>query len=293
MAVKRRLIQLLFPWVFKELDSIREELNRTERALEARRKGLEIREYAGRELTISPDDVFIVSYPKSGNTWVRFFIGNLISPDEPVTFQNVEQKVPDIYQNKDEELQKAPRPRMLKSHEPFEPLYAKVVYIVRDPRDVLVSYYHHQIKNRGIDESYPMDVFVRNELTNTTSRFGSWQENVESWLATRGGKNSFLLLRYEDMLTQPVMALRQVAEFIGVTSDEDQLVRVVELSDADRMRSLEREQSRVWRPTRDSRQDKMFVRSAKAGGWREEMSSECAELVQSVWGETMAKLGYI
>src|SRR5437762_8950223 len=88
---------------------------------------------AGRRLTVFPDDVFLVSYPRSGNTWTRFLIGNLLHPDQAVSFANVEAIIPEIYFNSDRSLRSHARPRLLKSHECFQPLYKRVIYITRDP----------------------------------------------------------------------------------------------------------------------------------------------------------------
>src|ERR671925_279845 len=99
------------------------------------------RRNAGRNLTVFPDDVFLVSYPRSGNTWTRFLIANLIYPSEPVNFANIESRVPEIYLWRDRDLRKLSRPRILKSHEYFDPRYKKTIYIARDPRDVAVSVY--------------------------------------------------------------------------------------------------------------------------------------------------------
>src|SRR5258708_8153953 len=97
------------------------------------------RQIAGRGLTVFPDDIFLVSYPRSGNTWARFLLGNLIYQDDPITFSNLESRIPEIYFNRDRFLRELPRPRMLKSHECFQPHYPRVIYIVRDPRDVAGS----------------------------------------------------------------------------------------------------------------------------------------------------------
>ena len=61
---------------------------------------------AGRAATIFPDDVYLVSYPKSGNTWLRFLIANLIHPQEEVNFLNIESVLPSIYILPDRELRK-------------------------------------------------------------------------------------------------------------------------------------------------------------------------------------------
>src|SRR5262250_161756 len=115
------------------------------------------RDIAGRTLAVRPDDVFLVSYPRSGNTWTRFLVANLLHPHEPATFANIERMVPDIYVNSQVALLRVPHPRVLKSHEPFDPRYKKVVYIVRDPRDVAVSMYHWEIKRGRIREECPWD----------------------------------------------------------------------------------------------------------------------------------------
>jgi hypothetical protein len=55
------------------------------------------RQDAGRGLTVFPDDVVLASYPRSGNNWTRYLIGNLIYPEDPVTFANLARRVPEIY----------------------------------------------------------------------------------------------------------------------------------------------------------------------------------------------------
>src|SRR5437016_13287787 len=112
---------------------------------------------AGRNLTVFDDDVFIVSYPRSGNTWTRFLIGNLLYQDDPVTFSNIERRIPEIYFNPDHVLRRLSRPRILKSHECFQPRYKRIIYIVRDPRDVCVSICYHHVIARQNTETYHQD----------------------------------------------------------------------------------------------------------------------------------------
>src|SRR5437660_11094932 len=54
-----------------------------------------------REITIFPDDVFLTSYPRSGNTWTRFLVGNLVYRNDPMTFLNLEKRIPDMYVHSD------------------------------------------------------------------------------------------------------------------------------------------------------------------------------------------------
>jgi len=128
------------------MTSLHEIIRRAVGALVTTGRVLTGRQIAGRGVTVFPDDVFLVSYPRSGNTWTRFLLGNLLWQNDPVTFLNIESRIPEIYFNPDRFMRALQRPRLLKSHESFQPHYPHVIYIVRDPRDVAISFYHHNVK---------------------------------------------------------------------------------------------------------------------------------------------------
>lgn len=250
---------------------------------------------AGRMLTIFPDDSFLVSYPKSGSTWLRFLIATLLCPDVPMTFLELEKCAPDIYLNTNYELLKLSRPRVLKSHECFDPRYKKVVYIVRDPRDAAVSSYYYHLKRREIPDAYPIDSFVSRWLTETqwdSPRFGTWREHVLSWTVTRGNDPGFLLIRYEDMKENLATELGKVALFLGIDAAPAAVARASELSSAERMRALEREQHELWRMTKGFRPDVLFIRNATAGGWKSVLPEAAIRDIESVCGALMVSLGY-
>lgn len=274
-------------------------LNRVVGALSQAGRVLTGRQLAGRGVTVYPDDVFLVSYPRSGNTWTRFLLGNLISQKDPVTFSNLESRIPEIYFNPDRELRALPRPRMLKSHECFQPQYPHVIYIVRDPRDVAVSFYHHNVKARNIPDHYPMTSFVPRFIAGEFDRkFGSWRDNVLSWLSVRGDSPNFMMLRYEEMKRNTAGSLLRVVEFLErcsfrkIDSSPDALRRAVELSSPERMRALEKQEAANWVLTKSTRSDKPFVRTAKAGGWKSQLAPESVDMIESAWGELMQGLGY-
>jgi hypothetical protein len=249
---------------------------------------------AGRGLTVFPDDIFLVSYFRSGSTWARFLLGNFIQQDEPVTFTSIGRLLPIIYDLPDRVLRKLPR--VLKSHECFDPRYPRVIYIVRDPRDVAVSFYFYNLKVRVIPDGYSMDEFVNRFVAATVvpyaDRVGCWQDHVLSWLRLREGKPGFRLVRYEDLLADPVKQLTNIASLLGIDPAPARIERAVQLSSASHMQSLEKKQSKQWAATKDSRQDISFVREAKSGGWRNKLSASAGATIEQAWGPTMKELGY-
>jgi hypothetical protein len=248
---------------------------------------------AARGLTVYPDDTFLVSFPRSGNTWTRFLVCNLINPDDPVNFAQLESRIPEIYFVSDRHLRAFARPRVIKSHECFDPRYKKIIYIVRDPRDVFISYYEFQIKRRVISDDCRLEEFLPRFMESAIEpKMGSWRDHVVSWIATRGGQENFLLLRYEEMLSNTQREATKIASFLGLDSHPERIGRAVELSSADRMRKLEKEQARQWRATKKTRQDKPFVRKAAAGGWKSALPEQCVAQIESAWGDVMRSVGY-
>jgi hypothetical protein len=249
---------------------------------------------AGRTLAVRADDTFIISYPRSGNTWTRFLIANLMHPQEPVTFANIERLIPDAEAQSSRYLRRMPSPRMIKSHSYFDPRYPRVIYVVRDPRDVALSYYDFSRKYRQIEDSYPLERYIEDFTTGhlLSAGWGTWGENVASWIYARGARPGFLLLRYEDMKARPDRELARIAEFLGIPASPELRRTALERSSADRMREMEKTQGKDWVTTKDKRSDIPFVRTASVGGWKTNLQTEPVAKIEARWGNIMAQLGY-
>jgi sulfotransferase family protein len=245
-----------------------------------------------RDLKIFTDDVFLVSFPKSGNTWTRFLIANLLSPERNADFATIRKLVPDPFGTNKRDFERMPRPRVIKSHECFDPRYPRAIYIVRDPRDVVISQYHYHRKCRKIEDNYALDKFVDRFLAGKTCPHGSWGEHVITWLTTRHDDPRFLLIRYEDMIADGVRELGRIASFLGIDATPQLLAQAVDRSSADKMRKLEKEQSHISGLTKDSRKDLPFVRAANSGGWRSNLPAPLAAQIEAAWAPQMRYLRY-
>jgi hypothetical protein len=246
----------------------------------------------GRSLLILPDDIFLVSFPKSGNTWTRFLLANLRFPDEPATWANINRLIPDPTGTAKRDFDRMPRPRIIKSHECFDPRYPRVIYIVRDPRDVVLSQYHYHRKIRKLDDESPLEQFVTRFLAGETCPHGSWGQNVATWLYTSEESPRFLLLRYEDLVADTARELTKVATFLQLTAALEQIAQAVERSSADRMRQMEKKQTDKNDLVKGSRKDLSFVRAAGSGGWRSELPAPMVARIEAAWGPLMQRLGY-
>jgi len=248
---------------------------------------------AHKQLTVRPSDFFLVSYPKSGNTWLRFILGNLKSTAaDPITFANLEARVPSIYGVANSDLLTLASQRILKSHEPFQPEYPRVLYVVRDPRDVAVSYYHYQIRRRTLSEQVSLEHFVGEFVAGRTDAFGTWKRHVDSWLGARQNGANAVVIRYEDLLSRPVETLVPALAELGFPASEEEVRKSVEISSVAKMRKAEAQLGHRWTDGRTSRNDIPFVRSATAGQWREQLNSSSVAQIQDAWGSTMSALGY-
>jgi len=241
----------------------------------------------GRAIAVRPPDTFIVSYPRSGNTWMRFLLGNLVHPQRPLDLRSVEELVPDIYVRAGKHIARLPDPRLLKSHEPFEHRYPNVIYIVRDPRQVVASYHRWHRKTRMIPDDYPVAAYVKRFVTGSVGPYGNWAEHVGSWLGARGDNGRFLLVRYEDLVRSPECVLTDLCRFLGLDRSAPAVEQAVRRSSLSRLRELERTQGSRWATQWGGRPDVPFFGDAELG-----FSDRDVKPITEAFGAQMRRLGY-
>jgi hypothetical protein len=244
-----------------------------------------------RHATVSPRDAFLVSYPKSGNTWVKFMLAELLSGRE-ADFDRDSTIIADVGAHRATPGVLPGGGRLIKSHEPYsgprKRFYRKAIYLVRDGRDVAVSYYYTLIR-RGLYEG-EFGPFLKLFLGGGVDGYGPWHEHVESWLASPLDEDgSLLVLRYEDLLQDAVENVSKAMDFLGVPAGRERVSETADRYSADRMREQER-QSRFHE--QQKRHDILFVRKAASGDWARTFTREDEELFARVTNDLPRRLGY-
>lgn len=228
------------------------------------------------------DDVFLVSYPKSGNTWLRFMLAYCLHDieSESVDFHNIQTLIPDIYVGWP--TNKKTRPRIMKSHEPYTPRYPRVIYLYRDGRDVIVSYYYHSIQRNQFDGT------LYEFITEFNSAFGSWGGHVRGWLDREDITNTYGL-SYEHLKENPFVELSNLLNFIGVKVSTARIKSAIRLSSFDNMRSIEKNKGL---PSYLNANNQDFVRKGNVGGWKTELDIKALDSFMEQASDTLFWLGY-
>jgi aryl sulfotransferase len=271
---------------------------------------------------------WLASYPKSGNTWLRLFLASLEEggalpgfdtlnlsanaasrsafdwwldlDSTDLTEEETLRMRPRLYEL---EARAAETPMLRKAHdawvstsagEPLLPLAVTLgaVYIVRDPRDVAVSFAHHmrqsidQAITRMANPKAVMEMAKVRAPVQLPQPLLDWSGHVESWLNAPVRR---LLLRYEDMQAEPVACFGEAARFLGFDASQERITTAVEAVRFERLRAAEEITRFAETPAMVDR----FFRRGIAGGWRDTLTPEQAAPIEADHGSVMRKLGYL
>lgn len=229
--------------------------------------------YARGFLGLRPNDIILTSFPKSGNTWLRFFFCNVISLVEwdgrIVDFKTVDTTMPEL--GVDDLWVGWPHkaiPRVVKTHRGFWPFFRdkKSILVIRDPRDTMVSFYHFENARKEPRFTGTFSAFIRHEM------FGleRWFKHYRSWI-----DRCTVLLRYEDLRVDDVLHLRRMVDTLGIDISDGLLNAAAEKSRFGNVQKVERQ----FGLSRENvfKKEYSFTRSGKSGGWREQFSDSDLE----------------
>lgn len=271
--------------------------------------------------------IWLASYPKSGNTWIRAFLANyLANRSKPVPINELpdhilgdnlilhyEQFTGRKYEDMDTEELARLRPQIhmwfaqsrredvfVKTHNAMAtaekvPLItptatAGAIYVVRNPMDVAVSFAHHY----QIDYDRAIQALAAEEYRLPSSSgilpqyLGSWSRHVTSWNTAPG--LTLIRLRYEDLRNKPVKAFGQLTRFLGLPEDRSRLKKAIKFSSFGALAKQEKVTSFV-----EARPDGKapFFRSGQVGAWRKVLSEDQVARVIEVHRPVMIEQGYL
>lgn len=201
-------------------------------------------------MTTAPPIVWLASYPKSGNTWLRFLLYHYLY-GEVTDSDDVERRIPDLHETGAEGLKSdGDGPLLCKTHlalTPKHPLLDRTrgfVYILRHPRDVLLSNLNYFRMIVPKEEQLPDAELARQFIQHMgfpvwrNMGMGTWTDHLATWL---GGapRLPHVILRYEAMKADPAPHLERVVRFLGHKPDPERVAQAVEASSFERMRGLE------------------------------------------------------
>lgn len=268
---------------------------------------------------------WLASYPKSGNTWLRAFLTNYRSgaalpadinslegrwtSADRETFENytgvdsadltdaqIDWYRPQVYQRMTEE---SSIPLFFKIHDAYsrnsqgDPLFPEsatsgVIYLVRNPLDVAVSYAHHQAKpvDEVIDAMADPAAGI-NVSSQLPQRLTTWSRHIQSWVDESDLR--IFIGRYEDLIREPARGFARIVRFIGLPFEEQRLQRAIEFSSFDVLQA--QESARGFREKQPAA--KCFFREGRVGGWRTELNEYQVRRLVSDHRCMMLRFGYL
>ncbi|MBN2613956.1 MAG: sulfotransferase domain-containing protein [Bacteroidales bacterium] len=274
--------------------------------------------------------VWLASYPKSGNTWFRIFLTNLLEDgDEPadinalypttiassrslfdeaagvpssdLTQDEVERLRPQVYRYMSEITSETIYHKIhdawitLSDETPLIPgdITKAVLYFVRNPLDIAVSFAHHSATSidKAIDMmNDPAFAFCsrENKLHNQTrQRLLTWSLHVTSWTDRSG--LPLHIIRYEDMLTDTFNTFKKAIVFIGLNYPDEKILKALEFSSFEKIKSQEQEKGFREKAAKSV----SFFRKGIAGDWQRTLTPEQVNRIVSNHGNMMERFGYL
>jgi len=244
-----------------------------------------------RPLNVYSEDIFVVSFPRSGNTWMSFFLANLRKRDfgiNEVDYDNVIYLCPDIHTSQFHH--KAVKPRYLKSHFGCLPRYPKIIYLLRDPRDVSLSFFGMLVK-RGYENRWNDFTEFWSDFLKGCVPYGKWSDHILSFEQFTGPK---LLIQYESLLKGPVQTVRPMLNFLGISKTDDEIREALELSSPKTLQMLAKRVDFIkdWEVFNEKKLRRIEKKKAISGKWRGILTTEQNDQIFEMWGTMMARYGY-
>lgn len=230
-------------------------------------------------------DVYVISFPKCGRTWLRILIGrafqqyfNLAIPNEYYLnihkMNDINKKIPRIaFRHENSPQWKKPE-ELSEDKSRFKK--HKVIFLVRDPRDVLVSLFYQKKKRLSA-----YDGTIHDFIREPTGGIESIIKYYNIWSNNKNVPKELLIVRYEDLISNTHDELSKIMRFFGFEEIDDTIISdAVEFASFGKMRKMENENffsAARMKPAKDGDESSFKTRKGKVGGYKEILDKEDIE----------------
>ncbi|XP_054626879.1 sulfotransferase family 5A, member 1 [Dunckerocampus dactyliophorus] len=228
-------------------------------------------------------DILIVSYPKSGTTWMQQMVTLISNRGDPHVSQTVPNwaRAPWLEHHYSAELvQTLSRPRVMTTHLSHDMLghtlqgsKAKVIYVSRNPKDTVVSFYHFHKMANFLPDGGSFQEFL-NQFLEGTVQFGSWFDHFKGWTSQLGAMTNLLHVTYEEMSMNPHGAIKRVSSFLQCPLVEDEVNSCVRHCSFSSMKDNKMINYTLVSHDILDQSKGSFMRRGKVGDWRNMFTEE-------------------
>ncbi|KAL3986642.1 KRAB domain-containing zinc finger protein [Sarotherodon galilaeus] len=241
---------------------------------------------------IKDSDVFLVTYPKSGTVWAQQIIISIHElHGNQNKYSNNMERMPWL-EYKTAEYTLLPSPRLFASHLPehimppgVKEKKAKIVYLMRNPKDNMVSFYHFSKALADLETPESFDQFFEWYITGNVLA-SSWFDHVREWYLNRDQYN-ILFLTYEEMILDLKASVKKICNFLGINLTEAAICQVVEKATFQNMKNDTKANYEHIPPERFSGK---FLRKGQIGDWKNTLTVAQSERVDQVLREKLGDL---
>ena len=273
--------------------------------------------------------IWIASYPKSGNTWVRYFLKSYFEPtDQKLTLKTTKEDnfyslyFPNLSLLKELNVEYMSFVNIVKNWVPmqdFVNLNGKInyfkthnamctinnypftnkentlggIYLVRDPRDVLISYSNHLGLNHKetLERMFDSNNGEYQTGDNYSSAItGTWSDHYNSWKTYNSRK--ILIIKYEDLISDTLNTFSKIVNYLSeiteIKFDKDKIKYSIKKTSFESLSQLEKEEG-----FEEKGKGKSFFRKGKIGSWKDELCKELSREIEFKFKKEMSELNYI